>query len=52
LAKEVLVDEEELANFLFKALTELGYVPKEDEVDDIVMLVFEYLESKGMELEN
>lgn len=38
--KEILVDEDELANYLFTALIELGYAPTEDEVDDITVLVF------------
>ena len=49
--KEILVDEVELATFLFTTLVELGYAPTEDEIDDIAMLVFEYLEEKGMEME-
>jgi hypothetical protein len=49
--KEILVDEDELARFLYRNLLELGYVPSEDELDDIAMLVFEYLEEKGMEME-
>jgi hypothetical protein len=49
--KEILVDEDELARFLFSTLIELGYVPTEDEIDDIAMVVFEYLENKGMEME-
>jgi hypothetical protein len=48
--KEILVDEDELAQFLHRTLIEMGYVPIEEEVEDIVMLVFEYLESKGMEM--
>lgn len=48
---EIFVDEDELATYLFKGLIELGYLPSEDELDDIAMLVFEYLEEKGMEME-
>lgn len=49
--KEILVDEDELATYLFNGLIELGYIPTEDELDDVTMLVFEYLEEKGMEME-
>ena len=42
--KEIFIDEEEMAKYLLKALVELGYAPSEDEVDDIVTLVFDYLD--------
>ena len=42
--KEIFIDEEEMAKYLFKALVELGYAPSEDEVDDITMIIFEYLD--------
>lgn len=48
--REVFVDEDELATYLFKGLIELGYIPQEDELEDIVTLVFDYLEEKGMDM--
>jgi hypothetical protein len=49
--KELFVDEEELATYLFKGLIELGYLPTEDELEDIAALVFDYLDELGMEME-
>lgn len=40
--KEVVVSEEEIAEYLFQGLIDLGYVPEESELDDIAMIIFEY----------
>lgn len=50
--KEIFIDEEALGNHIFKELTDLGYAPAEDEADDIAAIVFEYLVSLGMEVED
>lgn len=49
--KPILVDEDELANYLFSYLIQLGYVPEEDELEDIAMGVMDYLEEQGMDMD-
>ena len=46
--EQVYISDEEIADYLFKNLTKLGYVPGEDELDDLVYLFFEFLIEKGI----
>jgi hypothetical protein len=41
------IKESEIADYLFEHLIELGYVPEEEELDDLAMLVFDFLVSLG-----
>lgn len=41
--KDVIIDTEEIAEFLFSNLIERGLVPKDDELEEIADIVFEYL---------
>jgi KaiC/GvpD/RAD55 family RecA-like ATPase len=43
---EVVIDTEELAEFIFEQLLSRGYVPGEDEVDEVADIVFDYLLTK------
>lgn len=44
--KEIFIDTEEIAEFLFKHLTDYGYIVGEDELDAIADIMFDYLLSK------
>ena len=43
---EVFIDTEEIAEFFFKELVKRGYAPKEDELEEIADITFDYLISK------
>jgi hypothetical protein len=43
---EVIIDTEEIAEFFFQELVKRGYVPKEEELQDIADITFEYLLEK------
>ncbi len=43
---EVLIDTEEIAEFFFQELLQRGYVPSEEELDEIADITFEYLIAK------
>lgn len=43
---EVIIDTDEIAEFFFQELLKRGYVPSEDEVDDLADITFEYLLEK------
>lgn len=44
---EVLIDTEEISEYLFDALVEFGLVPTEEEVDLIADLMFDFLIAKS-----
>lgn len=37
------IRESEIADYLFHALIELGYAPKEEELDDLAAIFFDFL---------
>ncbi|MFD1737153.1 YozD family protein [Bacillus salitolerans] len=43
---EVVIDTEEMSEFIYDQLMKRGYVPSEDEVDEISDIVFDYLLTK------
>lgn len=43
---EVVIDTEELAEFIYEQLLLRGYVPSDDEVDEVADIVFDYLLTK------
>lgn len=43
---EVIIDTDEIAEFFHKELIKRGYVPSEDEVDDLADITFDYLIEK------
>ncbi|MGM0751139.1 MAG: YozD family protein [Bacillota bacterium] len=43
---EVFIDTEEIAEFFMKELIQRGYVPSEDELEEIADITFEYLIAK------
>ncbi|WP_335871690.1 YozD family protein [Bacillus sp. 2205SS5-2] len=43
---EVIIDTEEIAAFFMKELVSRGYVPSEDELDELADITFEYLIDK------
>ena len=49
---QILLDEELLDEHLFKELTKIGYAITEDESADIASIVFEYLVTLGMEVDD
>ncbi|WP_170007111.1 YozD family protein [Bacillus fonticola] len=40
---EVYIDTEEMASFIFRELIERGFVPSEDESNELADIFFEYL---------
>ncbi|MBM7584227.1 hypothetical protein JOC86_000764 [Bacillus pakistanensis] len=45
---EVFIDTEEIAEFFYQELMERGYVPSEEELEEIADITFEYLISKSI----
>ncbi|MCD4838823.1 MULTISPECIES: YozD family protein [Neobacillus] len=45
---EVFIDTEEIAEFFFHELVKRGYVPSEEELDEIADITFEYLIEKNI----
>jgi hypothetical protein len=43
---EVFIDTEEIAEFFFQELVKRGYVPTEEELEEIADITFEYLLDK------
>jgi len=43
---EVIIDTEEIAEFFFHELVKRGYVPTEEELEEIADITFEYLIEK------
>jgi KaiC/GvpD/RAD55 family RecA-like ATPase len=43
---EVVIDTEELAEFIYEQLLRRGYVPGDDEVEEVADIVFDYLLTK------
>ncbi|WP_064537372.1 YozD family protein [Mesobacillus campisalis] len=43
---EVFIDTEEIAEFFFQELVKRGYVPTEEELEEIADITFEYLLEK------
>ena len=43
---EVIIDTDEIAEFFFQELLKRGYVPSEDEMDDLADITFDYLLEK------
>jgi hypothetical protein len=43
---EVFIDTEEIAEFFFQELVKRGYVPTEEELEEIADITFEYLIQK------
>jgi hypothetical protein len=43
---EVFIDTEEIAEFFFQELVRRGYVPTEEELEEIADITFEYLLEK------
>jgi hypothetical protein len=45
---EVFIDTEEIAEFFFHQLVKRGYVPTEEELEEIADITFEYLIDKSI----
>lgn len=45
---EVFIDTEEIAEFFFHELLKRGYVPAEDELEELADITFEYLVEKSI----
>jgi len=45
---EVFIDTEEIAKFFFQELVKRGYVPSEEELEEIADITFEYLVEKSI----
>jgi hypothetical protein len=45
---EVFIDTEEIAEFFFHELVKRGYVPSEEELEEIADITFEYLVEKSI----
>ncbi|MDF0725668.1 YozD family protein [Cytobacillus sp. S13-E01] len=45
---EVVIDTEEIAEFFYNELIKRGYVPTEEEIDQIADITFEYLLEKSI----
>ncbi|WP_428908406.1 YozD family protein [Niallia sp. Krafla_26] len=43
---EVIIDTDEIAEFFFQELLKRGYIPSEDEIDDLADITFDYLLEK------
>lgn len=43
---EVVIDTEEIAEFFYNELMKRGYVPSEEEIEEIADITFEYLLTK------
>ncbi|MBH9968690.1 YozD-like protein [[Bacillus] enclensis] len=43
---EVFIDTEEIADFFMKELVQRGYVPSEEELEELADITFEYLIAK------
>ncbi|MFZ0446404.1 MAG: YozD family protein [Bacillus sp. (in: firmicutes)] len=43
---EVIIDTDEIAEFFFQELLKRGYIPSEDEMDELADITFEYLLEK------
>jgi hypothetical protein len=43
---EVVIDTEELAEFIYEQLLRRGYVPSDEEVEEVADVVFDYLLTK------
>jgi len=43
---EVIIDTDEIAEFFFQELLKRGYIPSDDEMDDLADITFEYLLEK------
>ncbi|AIE60417.1 YozD family protein [Bacillus methanolicus] len=43
---EVFIDTEEIADFFFQELLKRGYVPSEEELEELADITFEYLVEK------
>ena len=46
--KEIFVDEEELSDYFFTKLVQRGYVPRQEETDDIAEIMFDWLLEIGL----
>lgn len=46
--KEVIVDTEEISDYLFKELVKRGFSPTDAETDQIADIVFQYLVDKDI----
>ncbi|MGL4821290.1 MAG: YozD family protein [Bacilli bacterium] len=44
----VVIDTEEISSYLYESLIARGYVPSEEEVEDLADIVFDYLIGKCM----
>ncbi|AEP02447.1 YozD family protein [Weizmannia coagulans] len=45
---DVYIDTEEIAAFFFKELVKRGFAPREEELDEIADITFEYLLAKSI----
>ena len=45
---DVVIDTEEIAEFFFHELLKRGYAPKEEELEELADITFEYLISKNI----
>jgi hypothetical protein len=45
---EVVIDTEEIAEFFYQQLIQRGYVPEEEEIEELADITFEYLLEKCM----
>jgi hypothetical protein len=46
--EHIVISESQIADYLFSNLIKLGYVPEEAELEDIAMLVFDFLLEVGV----
>lgn len=44
--KEVFINTDEIAEYLFKNLVDRGYLPKDEELEEIADIMFEFLLEK------
>ncbi|MBP0726494.1 YozD family protein [Bacillus sp. RG28] len=45
---EVVIDTEEIAEFFYQQLIQRGYVPEDEEIEELADITFEYLLEKCM----
>lgn len=46
--QEIIIDTEDIERFLYTELIKSGYVPEEEEIQDLADIIFDYLVSKSI----